>query len=288
MLYLFQPGGEKKPPKFCLRLKNVGDVMNCEKIPLTNDENGAYIECFISNSAVKRDALLVIPGGGYHLVCSDREGYPIAEAFMPHKFNCFVLTYSVGKNAKFPRPFDEASLAMKYIKDNAEKFNIYPDRIFCVGFSAGGHLAAMLGTMWHKSTVVPYGENKPKGVILGYPVLTSKKEYCHFGSFQNLLGEQNPSDELLKEFSIENNVDEKTVPAFLFHTMDDQAVSVVGSFYFAEAMKKFGIPLEMHIFPFGPHGAALSNEITSVDGIPPDERVAKWVTLAAEWTKTVK
>ena len=102
----------------------------------------------------KRKAILIIPGGGYEF-CSDREGEPIALSYVTAGFNAFVLTYSVTGHgsARWPIPLVDASSAMKFIRDHAEEFHIDPDYVFVVGFSAGGHLAASLGTIWDNDEV---------------------------------------------------------------------------------------------------------------------------------------
>ena len=137
----------------------------------------------------KRKAILVIPGGGYTFV-ADREGEPIAYEFLANGYNAFVLTYSVKENCEFPSPLIEASIAMKYIKDNADEFHINKDDISVIGFSAGGHMAALLGTMWHTKYVydnidMEYGYNKPKAMILAYPVILSGPD-THKGTIETI------------------------------------------------------------------------------------------------------
>ena len=263
--------------------------MICKKVNLREDDPNITLDCFITEHSQKRDALLVIPGGGYILVCLDCEGHRVAEEFIPKGFNCFVLNYSINEKAKYPRPLEDASLAVKYIKEHADELNINADRVFALGFSAGGHLTGMLGTMWHKVSVGEYGINKPCGVILCYPVLTSKLGHSHEDSFHNLLGTTSPTAEQLAAVSIENNIDERSVPAFLWHTSNDPVVPVESSLYTAIKYKEYGIPFELHIFPHGPHGMALGNELSAAGN--PDsvnDRVAQWPDLAAEWTKTIK
>ena len=146
-----------------------------EKIYLREDDPNIYLETYCFNLGLTPcDALLVIPGGGYQIV-SDREGEPIARAFAAEHFNCFVLHYSIGADATYPRPLVDAALAMKHIRSNAQKYNIHPDRVFAVGFSAGGHLCGMLGTMWHRSEIAALAQTdiqtiRPTGVMLIYPV----------------------------------------------------------------------------------------------------------------------
>ena len=124
-----------------------------KKVPLDAENENIFLECFVAEKLpyFTRKAILVIPGGGYGCVCADREGEPIALAFLPHGFNAFVLHYSVRSNSDkvFPTQLIEASKAIKYIRDNAEEFGIDKDAVFATGFSAGGHLCASLGILWN-------------------------------------------------------------------------------------------------------------------------------------------
>lgn len=238
-------------------------------------------------------AILVIPGGGYSQVCAAREGEPIALAFLRHGFNAFVLHYSVAGKKYFPGQLIEASMAMKHIKDHHEEYNIDPEQVYVVGFSAGGHLAGSLGTMWHKQEVydavpMPFGYNKPAGMMLIYPVISGVEKFGHLHSFYNLLGGKETTQEQLAMCSIEQNVDERTVPAFLFHTSNDPVVDVRNSLDLGAAMKAAGKTFEMHIYPDGPHGMALANQITRC-GNPRYVSAAmeKWVDMAAAWTDSL-
>ena len=266
--------------------------MYIKTIQLREDDSEITLTAYIADkTSYNHEAILVIPGGGYAHVCSDREGEPIALAFAGKGYNAFVLNYSTGEKAKFPRPLIDASLAVTYIKRHSEEFNINPDRVFVTGFSAGGHLTAMLGTMWnheevYKNTDIRYGENKPAGMMPIYPVITASENECHMGSFLNLTGSQNPSKEELEYFSLENRVSDETVPAYIASTASDDLVPVQSSLYLATALAKNKIPFELHIYPQGPHGLALGNEITS-KGSPTMEfpRYARWVDDACAWVK---
>ncbi|MDP4117981.1 MAG: alpha/beta hydrolase [Bacillota bacterium] len=266
-----------------------------EKIGLDKDDENVYLEVYKADALGARicDALLVIPGGGYEF-CSDREGEPIALSFLAKGINTFVLHYSVGEKAKFPRPLIEVSKAMKYIKDNAAKYNIDPERVFVTGFSAGGHLCASLGTLWHTKEIydeidMPYGYNKPKAVIPIYPVISGIVKGTHMGSFYNILGTNTPTKEELEKYSLEKYVDEKTVPMFLVHTAEDSLVSVRNSLVMAQALTDAGISYELHIYQEGVHGIALANKITSCGQPSLDKpNVAKWVDIAYEWMENIK
>ena len=266
-----------------------------KKIQLDAGDENVYLEAYIADKVGEfvRDAILVIPGGGYYGVCSDREGEPIAKSFMPHGYNAFVLHYSVARKKTFPAQLIEASKAMKYIKDHADEYNINSDRVFVTGFSAGGHLAASLGTMWDMKEIydeveMPFGYNKPAGMILVYPVI-SGVHYPHFGSFQNLLGKDNPEKEELERVSIENHVSEKSSPLFAVHTSNDEAVDVRNSLTLANAYREHGLTFEMHIYPDSPHGIALANNITSVGYCEKynNKHMAKWVDEACEWAEKI-
>ena len=253
-----------------------------------NDNKSFYLTTYICDLAGEnRDAILVIPGGGYGCVCSGREGEPIALSFMIRGMNAFVLNYTTPPTHKY-EPLYQASMAMKYIKDNAKDFNINPERVFVVGFSAGGHLAATLGTMWcDKEFNKMYdfkGINKPRGMILCYPVISS--EYPHVGSFCSLLGCDESEKEKWKEFSLELKVSDKTCPAFIIHTAEDAVVPVKNAICFANALAENNILFEMHIYPNGPHGMALANNYTMVNvNEYLDKAYSRWIDDVLVWIK---
>lgn len=262
--------------------------MQIEKIYFNKAVPNAYLTTYVSElKQTKHDAILVIPGGGYAEVCSDREGHPIAMAFAARGVNAFVLEYTVKPNDPY-LPLTEASLAMKFIKEHAEEYAIDPERVFVVGFSAGGHLAATLGTMWNDAVLAERagdlaGLNRPAGMLLCYAVTN------HIGNettLRNLLGEHF-SDAYLHAFAVNERVSADTCPAFLVHTGEDECVPVEkNALVMATALSKIGIPYEMHIYPKGPHGMALADGNTSC-GNPAwiDAAYARWVDDSIIWMK---
>lgn len=257
-----------------------------------------YMDAYIADPIPNliRKAVLVIPGGGYGCVCMTREGEPIAMAFMPYGYNAFVLHYSHADNDDrvFPTQLIQASKAIKYIKDHAQEYLVDPEQVFAVGFSAGGHLAGSLGIMWHKQEIydeldMPYGYNKPTGVMLIYPVVTGVEEFGHFSSFTNLLGEEKPCMEKLEMCSLEKNVDSRACPAFILHTADDQLVNVQNSLVLAQAYANADMKFELHVYPKGSHGVALGNKITkcSVDDWE-NPAIAKWIENAVMWADSIE
>ena len=256
-----------------------------QKIQLTEK---AYMDAYIADKVGDfiRNAIMVIPGGGYAGVATAREGEPIAQAFMPYGYNAFILHYSVN-DKPFPQQLIEASMAIKNIRDNSEKYNINPEKVFVVGFSAGGHLAACLGTMWDRSDIydsidMPIGYNRPNGMMLIYPVISPQ---YHMPSFENLLMGK-VTEEKLTECCIDKNIIENSAPAFIMHSSNDQLVNVRNSLCLADALAEKGILFEMHIYPDAPHGVALANEITQCGNKKwVDASIAKWVESAVEWAE---
>ena len=236
----------------------------------------------------RRTSVLICPGGGYGMV-SDRENEPIALAFLALGYNAFVLRYSTANmnEEKYPTQLLESSAALAYIRRNCEKYHVKSDSIAVCGFSAGGHMAAMLGTLWNEDVVIErlgieFGENRPDGMILAYPVITSG-EFAHRGSFNNLIGDPQ-SEKLLYKLSLENSVGEHTPPAFIWHTLTDQSVPVENSLIFATAMKNANIPFELHIYPDGPHGLSLgTRETISTVADRFNPHVSSWIELCNKW-----
>lgn len=264
--------------------------MRFEKISLSFTDEEIYMDAYIADQIAEftRKAILVIPGGGYGGVCSDREGEPIAMAFMPYGYNAFVLHYSVGRKRPFPAQLIEVARAIKHIKDHAEEYGIDPENLFTVGFSAGGHLSASAGVLWkldevQKAVEMPYGYNKPKGTMLIYPVFSQ-----HTGSFKNLWCTDTPSEEQYHACEIDRHVDADSAPAFIVHTANDEIVNVSNAIAAAQAYSRAGVSFEMHIYPDAPHGVALGNEITS-KGKPKwkNSAIAEWVRMAAYWAENL-
>ena len=230
----------------------------------------------------KRDAILVCPGGGYYM-CSAREAEPIALTFMAKGCNAFILDYVHKGDRVHPGPLLDLCAAVRLMKEKAGEFRIDPERIFVIGFSAGAHLAASLGTMWrqpwlYERTGAPADAFRFRGMILCYPVITSG-EHCNEGSFQNLLKDGAGDPEQRRCVSLETCVSPDTVPAYIWHTSDDPGVAVENSLLFATALAGCRIPFELHVFPHGPHGMSLCDRQTGM----PDASVADWVGEAVRW-----
>ena len=242
----------------------------------------AYIIEDESDGGVKRPAVLVIPGGGYSNV-SPREGERIALSYNAAGFNTYILDYAV-KPHRHPLPILNAAAALELIRKNSDDWNTDPDKIAVCGFSAGGHLAASVSTMWNDRDLFPNGEknrlHRPNAVVLAYPVI-SGGEFAHRGSFDNLTGIDGES-ELSDALSLEKRVDRTTPPTFLWHTYEDAAVPVENSLLFAWALRKNNVPFEMHIYPEGRHGTSLVSD-EKYWKIPMGNREYPWMKQSIEW-----
>lgn len=230
-----------------------------------------------------RPAVIVFPGGAYAM-CSPREGERIALHYNSAGFHAFILDYSVAPH-RHPAPINDAANAISYVRSNAKKWNIDPEKIAIIGFSAGGHLAASISTLWNDEKIFSKEKidsqiHKPNACILSYPVITSG-EKAHRGSFNNLLG-KDASNEEIEYFSLENRVSQNTPPTFLWHTYEDGAVPVENSLLYASSLAKYKVPCELHVYPVGPHGLSRVSDET-IWSLPKYRRKYSWMELSVEW-----
>lgn len=267
--------------------------MTTEKIFLRPDDERVTLTTYISNDEdlglPPRPAMIVLPGGAYCFLAA-REGEPLALDYLSEGFNSFVLHYSIGTEAVYPKPLVDVSLAIRYVRENAEKYHVDPTRIFVTGSSAGGHLAAAIGSLWHKDFAktdadMPEFINKPNATVLCYPVISSG-EKAHRDSFTNILGTATPTKEQNEAYSMELQVNEDTAPVFIWHTTPDDCVPVENTLMMAMALQEKKIPFEMRIYNEGVHGLSLANKQTWCQAEHLDRpHVARWFGDAVEWLK---
>ncbi len=232
----------------------------------------------------KRPCMVICPGGGYGF-CSQREAEAVALHFLPQGFNAFVLTYSTEPH-RYPTQIREVAAVLELIYKHADDWNCDTSRIALMGFSAGGHLAASYATKFDSTEIREvFPESKQvKATVLSYPVITADMSFTHQGSILNLLGHE-PSEEEVHYHSCDQNVTEKTPPAFIWHTASDESVPVTNSLVYATALSKYRIPYELHIFPFGAHGLSMSNPEVSRVMSADIEYDHLWVECMMRWLK---
>jgi acetyl esterase/lipase len=219
-------------------------------------------------------AVVVCPGGGYSNLAMDHEGKQIAEWLNARGIAAFVLKYRLGPRYHHPAMLNDVQQALRTVRSRAKEFGIAPDRIGVWGFSAGGHLASTAATHF---AIVGGVTSRPDFAILSYPVLTlTEEQYVHKGSRKNLLGDT-PDAELTRLLSNELQVTPQTPPTFLFHTNADTGVPPENSVLFYLALRKAGVPAEMHIFEKGAHGLGLAQK---------DAAAKMWPTLLENWLRT--
>jgi acetyl esterase/lipase len=208
------------------------------------------------------------------------EGTDIAKWLNTMGISGFVLKYRLGPKYHHPVELEDAQRAIRYVRAHAAEFGIDPHRIGIWGFSAGGHLASSAGTHFDSGTPnsldpIDRESSRPDFMILSYPVITFEEPYAHRGSRDALLG-PNPDPALIELLSNEEHVTKDTPPTFLFHTSDDPVVPVQNSINFYLALRRAGVPAEIHIYEHGRHGVGLAQDLPEL---------STWPTLLANWLK---
>jgi len=225
-------------------------------------------------------AVVVCPGGGYRNLAIDHEGDQIARWLNSIGVAAFVLKYRLGPRYHHPAMIQDAQRAIRLVRHNAGGYRIDPGRVGVWGFSAGGHLASTAST--HFDAGDPQASDpidrlgcRPDFAILAYAVISFTTPYTHQGSLHNLLGE-NPDPKLVQQFSNELQVTPQTPPTFLFHTDGDTSVPPENSVLYYLALRKAGVPAELHIYQRGPHGMGLGWS---------DEPLSTWPARLADWMR---
>lgn len=231
-----------------------------------------YIQAYPAGS---KGAVIVLPGGGY-VNRAPHEGDTFGEWFQSIGITAFVFQYRVAPNAH-PAELSDVQRVIRYVRHHADEYGIDRNKIAIMGFSAGGHLAGSASVHYDKKMYEPTDEidnesAKPNLSILCYPVI-DMGEYRHDGSRQNLLSSR-PTEEMKEFMSLHKQVTADTPEAFIWHTSSDGAVPVANSLLYAEALSRYNINFEMHIYPLGCHGLGLA---------PNEEYVAKWSKNLEAW-----
>ena len=273
------PKGEM-PNSKCLQLK----IIEEKEGRITQIQEAELFAFLPAKEERKQLAIIIIPGGGYRHLTYDLGGYSYAKWLNTLGISAFVLNYRLPTSPDLKQreigPLQDIQAAIKLIRKNATQYGISPDQIGVLGTSAGGHLAAMVSNIstdytelngdWENFSTVP------NFAILVSPVI-DLGEFAHKGSRDNLLGE-NASSEKIKEYSMQNRVTDKTPPTILFHAQNDNAVPVINSILYYEAMIKNKVKGAMFIFPEGEHNIGISNKTELTDN---------WKKICADWLRNM-
>ncbi|MCM1057626.1 MAG: alpha/beta hydrolase [Firmicutes bacterium] len=259
-----------------------------------------YIQDYHEEIRIDRRPLVLVCPGGAYAYTSEREGEALAMQFLAMGCHAAVLKYSCAP-ARYPVALTELAAAMALIREHEAEWRVEPKGVIVLGCSAGGHLAASLGTLWQEAFLAEalhirqeeQRKLRPDGMILCYPVITGG-EFAHRGSFENLLGQEEGAEErladadsLLRKLSLETRVTEETPPAFIWHTYTDGSVPMENSLFLVGALRRAGVSTEFHMYPVGGHGLSLANRLTqSRDGGAVQEECTTWIPLVRAWIES--
>ncbi|MGH9888461.1 MAG: alpha/beta hydrolase, partial [bacterium] len=230
--------------------------------------------------AVNTPAVIVCPGGSYQRLASNHEGRQVANYLNSLGMAAFVLRYRLGPRYHHPIELGDIQRAVRTLRSHAADWRLDPTRIGVMGFSAGGHLAMSASTHFdagssNAADAVDRASSRPDFSVLGYPVISMTEAWTHAGSKTALLG-ANPDPQLAASLSGEKAVTKDTPPTFIFQTSEDATVPAENSVHYYLALRRAGVPAEMHVFERGPHGVGLANS---------DPALSEWSKLLANWLR---
>jgi acetyl esterase/lipase len=227
-------------------------------------------------------AVVIFPGGAYTHLAGNLEGRQFADWFTARGFRAFVLSYRLSSNGYLlPVPLIDARRAIQTVRARARDYFIDPNRIVVIGFSAGGHLAALAGTQFvpgnpDAEDPIERASSRPDYLVLGYPWIGAiSRDFSHL-NYCKLFNLMDQCDALQAAYSPDLFVTKDTPPTFWYHTFNDQTVPVEQGLRFYEALVKAGVPAEAHIFASGPHGTGLGKGDAALD---------QWPNLLENWLR---
>ncbi|MGH9160585.1 MAG: alpha/beta hydrolase [Vicinamibacteraceae bacterium] len=246
-----------------------------------NEEDVPTLTPYIPTSrASTRTGVVICPGGGYANLAMNHEGKQVADLFNRLGIVAFVLKYRLGPRYHHPAMLHDGQRAIRYVRAHADEYGVHRDRVGIMGFSAGGHLATTVATHIEAGRAgatdpIERQSARPDFLIAAYPVVTFVESWTHEGSRNRLLGDdQSPAR--LAALSNEKHVTKETPPTFLFHTDADTGVPPENSVMFYLALRRAGIPAELHIYEQGRHGVGLA---------PDDPVLSSWPDRLVDWLK---
>lgn len=195
--------------------------------------------------------VVIVPGGGYYKLSMKYDGFMIGQYLRSIGVTAIVVKYRL-PNGHREVPLEDAQAGLRYMRTEGATWGVDPQQVGILGSSAGGYLAG------HTSNVTPDGE-KPAFSILIYSVVDGTKRSAQRGTFGLMLG-TNRTDAEQESYSLHNLVSPTTPPTLLLLADDDLTVKPEHSMAYYKALKHYGIPAAMHVFPSGGHGWAGHDE----------------------------
>lgn len=293
--------------------------MRCETMTLWPDRPDVTLTAYLLEDSPmllagkKRPAVIVCPGGAY-MICADTEAEPVALQFAAMGYHAFVLRYSVyGRAMENASPGEEIcyetmypagaldiGMAILKLHEMAEDWHIDTDKIALCGFSAGAHNCAMYLTGYQTEEIAASLESdpeilRPAAAVLGYglydcaplgaQINDPKLQGMNRAMCMALLGQRQPSPQLLEAISPIYRANPAVPPCFLWATSEDPVVPVYNTLVMAASLSEQGVPVEVHVFENGPHGMATADQISAGSSMSMDADAAKWISLADAWLK---
>jgi acetyl esterase/lipase len=219
-------------------------------------------------------AVIVLPGGAYRGLAADLEGREVADWFTARGFRAFILSYRLTSHGYvLPVPLLDARRAAQLVRARARDYQVDPNRIVMIGFSAGGHLTALAGTQPvsgdpSASDPIDRVSSKPDYLVLGYAWLGAISSDTSHLSYCKIFNLMDQCEALKAAYTPDLFVTKDTPPTFIYHTYTDQTVPVEQALSFFNALLKAGVPAEMHVFANGPHGTGLGKSDPALDQWP--------------------
>jgi acetyl esterase/lipase len=264
----FETSGQKAVPLYSGEIPGSKPVPDEEKseqrdgILVVSNITRPTITLFAPQQKANDAAVIIFPGGGYRINAAGHEGADVARKLNEYGITAFVVKYRIpnddAMSDRKTAPLQDAQQAIAHVRENAVRYGINSERVGIMGFSAGGHLASTAGTHFETPLLDYKVSVRPDFMILAYPVISFDSLVGHLGSRDHLLG-KNPDESLVRYYSNDEQVNDKTPPTFLIHAADDDVVKVENSIRFFSALRKFGIPSELHVYQKGGHGFGLVN-----------------------------
>jgi acetyl esterase/lipase len=234
-----------------------------------------------ATGAGKHSSVIVLPGGGYTRLMTEKEGGVEARWLNTHGVTAFVLEYRLGPRYRFPVPMLDGARAVRYVRSHARELDVSPDRIGLWGFSAGGHLAGYLATVHDHGEAkavdpIERVSDRPDFAILSYGRFSMDDSIPRTGNMDGLLG-KHPTKAMLDAISVVRLVNKNTAPCFIYSTTADQTVNSLNATAFYDALKRAGVPVELHIFERGLHGTGMAQNLKNFP------ELAIYPTLLENW-----